>query len=49
MREFDRSDRWLAWRKRSQNIKRNALLKALKDKRKSKKKKVKRKVVVEED
>ncbi len=32
VREFDPKDRWLAWRKRSQKIKRNALLKSIKGK-----------------
>lgn len=44
VREFDRSDRWLAWRKRSKNIKRKALMRAVKANRKGKKKNVKKKV-----
>lgn len=46
VREYDRKDRWLAWRKRNQKHKRIALLKALKSSRKGKgnKKKVQRKV-----
>ena len=45
-RKYDRSDRWLAWRKRNQKVKRSALLKAAKASRKGKANKggVKRKV-----
>ncbi len=36
VREFDPKDRWLAWRKRSQKIKRKTLLRSVKGSRKSK-------------
>lgn len=36
VREYDRNDRWLAWRKRSQKLKRTALLKSVKAGRKGK-------------
>jgi hypothetical protein len=46
VRDYDRKDRWLAWRKRNQKIKRTAFMKAMKASRKGKgnKKKVQRKV-----
>jgi hypothetical protein len=46
VRDYDKSDRWLAWRKRNQKARRKALMKATKASRKGKgsKKKVQRKV-----
>jgi hypothetical protein len=39
VREYDRGDRWLAWRKRAQKIRKSALAKAAKANRKTKGKK----------
>lgn len=46
VRDYDRKDRWLAWRKRSQKLRKTAFTKATKSSRKGKgsKKKVQRKV-----
>jgi len=46
VRDYDRKDRWLAWRKRNQKIRKTAFMKAAKASRKGKgmKKKVQRKV-----
>lgn len=46
VRQYVRKDRWLAWRRRNQKARRNALLKAAKSSRKGKasKKKVQRQV-----
>lgn len=40
VREYDRGDRWLAWRKRAQKVKKAALARATKASRKTKGKKV---------
>ena len=39
VREYDRGDRWLAWRKRAQKVKKAALARAAKANRKTKGKK----------